>query len=351
MNNCKNISEKIMFFNDLDTMEQDEIKQHTTQCIDCQKKLEEFQTLLTSLKQYQNEHVINEELLERYSIYLATGDEPDYDGRKLTASEIEEIREHIGECPRCQKKVEQLSRDYRDIETYLEDTELASLYLATETQNQSLADQTWRILKNGVDSLKDFFTLSTHRLYPIAVGAVVILLVFIWFGPFFRGSDNPYSHLMTLEHERIFSITRGNLPQSLNQGIYNFQQGNFKQAILHLEQFILENSDEQLLSQAHLAAGIAYLFEAQSDFLGRFHKIDTNLVDSGIHHLRAVTDLTDNLRVKEDAFWFIGNAYLLKQDAIQAEGAFEKVIELNGQRFKSARELIREIENTMESLK
>jgi uncharacterized protein with PIN domain len=117
MNNCKNISEKIMFFNDLDTMEQDEIKQHTTQCIDCQKKLEEFQTLLTSLKQYQNEHVINEELLERYSIYLATGDEPDYDGRKLTASEIEEIREHIGECPRCQKKVEQLSRDYRDIET------------------------------------------------------------------------------------------------------------------------------------------------------------------------------------------------------------------------------------------
>ncbi|UCH88001.1 MAG: zf-HC2 domain-containing protein [Thermoplasmata archaeon] len=351
MNNCKNISEKIMFFDDLGDMEQDAIKQHTEQCTACQQKLEAYQTIMVSLKQHLDDHVIDVELLERYSIYLAARDEPDYDGRKLTASEIAEIREHLSDCPRCQKKVDQLSLDYQDIVTCLEDTELASLTLADEAHRPSLSDQAAEFLRKATDALKDLFTLSTPRLYPIAVGAVAVLLILIWFGPFFRGSDNPYAHLMTFEHERIFSVTRGNLPQSLNQGIYNFQQGNYKQAILDLEQFIPENSNEILLSQAHLAAGIAYLHEAQSDFLGRFHKIDTNLVDSGIQHLRAVTDLTDNLRVKEDAFWFIGNAYLLKQDANQAKGAFEKVIEQNGQRFKSAQELIRELENIKERIK
>ena len=54
--------------------------------------------------------------------------------------------------------------------------------------------------------------------------------------------------------------------------------------------------------------------------------------------------VSDNPRIDEDALWFLGKAYLMKQEAGSAMEAFKEVSEMQGRRYKQAQQMVSELE-------
>ncbi|MFQ6115743.1 MAG: hypothetical protein ACE5NG_16915, partial [bacterium] len=259
MEACENIFEKIIFFEDLSDHEQREVKNHTKTCVKCRKHLKEIQAIMCSLKNSQEAHAIDDDLLLRYSIHLSGPKESDYDGRKLTRSRITKIRKHVAECSPCQEKVDQLCQEYQKIEEYLEKTGLPSLSLATNSLLSSLFEKALEFVKAGKESMKKKIYIPIPKYYPIAIGAVAALLIMLWVGPFFRGSNNPYSDLASFEEEKISFLTRSSVAQPISEGLNAFHEGNYQKAIQELEIFISKGSTPPYLWYAHYALGISYL--------------------------------------------------------------------------------------------
>jgi len=76
---CEKINDKLIFFEDLNEEEKHQIQVHLDDCKNCREKLRDFQSIMSAIKTNQ-EHPIEDELLTRYSIYLAAPGEVDYDG-------------------------------------------------------------------------------------------------------------------------------------------------------------------------------------------------------------------------------------------------------------------------------
>jgi tetratricopeptide (TPR) repeat protein len=356
MDTCSHYSDKIIFFEDLSPDEQQEVKDHTGYCDRCRKHLQQIQAIMASLDGKLDTHAVEDESLLRYSIHLSAPKESDYDGRKLARSEIASIRKHIGECESCRQKVDQFCQEIQEIEQYLEEAELPELVLSNNFDWAGIFEKarfSWnRAYRKAIGFLADITDLVKRQLFapmprlvPITIG-VTALVVFVWAGPFFR-DDDPYHQLASLRQQEILSLTRGSLPELLADGLSAFHEGNYERSIQDLERFISNNSTDPSLYHAHYVLGISYLFEAKSDFLGRFQKYDISMVDRVIQNLELARNLSDNSGVREDCLWHMAKAYLMKRDGERARAIYENILSFQGRRFKEARQEIEEIDDLL----
>ena len=344
METCEKFYEKILLFDDLSTHEQLQVKQHTANCNKCRRQLEEFQMIISSLKRSQASHVMDDTLLLRYSIQISAPKEPDYDGRKLTRSEVSKIRKHLAECSECMQKVDQYCQEYQGIEGYLEKTEFSTLSLGPQSSWSLVSEKTIHFLKSVTSTAKSRIFVPIPKFYPIAAGAMAVILLIILVGPFFRGSGKPYLELASLDQEKISLLTRSSMSLSLSAGFSAFRERDYKKAIQNLELFIKNNSTDPSIFYVHYLLGISYLLEAKSDLFGYFEKVDTKLVDKGIQNLQRAETLTTNIGIKEACYWYLGKAYLMKSDGEKAKEVFEKVLNMQGRRYQEAKQTIREID-------
>ena len=345
---CEKINDKLIFFEDLNEEEKHQIQVHLDDCKNCREKLRDFQNIMSAIET-NHEHPIEDELLTRYSIYLAAPGEADYDGKKLTRSEIGRIRKHVFECQVCEEKIEQFTREYREIENYLDETDLPELILGPRPALTRLSDLLQQLYNSVILGIKDLANIPMPKLYPVALGAVAALFIMIWVGPFFRGSENPYLKLVPVDKESASFLTRSRLSQTLAEGLAAFSEGEMERAIQRLQGFISTSADDPTLFYAHYVLGIAYLNQAKSDFLGRFQQVNSKLVDAGIENLELAKSLSQNPNITEGCNWHIGVAYLMKGDGSGAKTMFEQVVELRGRRFKEAKEMLSEIERSQQS--
>jgi len=306
---------------------------------------------MTSLAGRRQRPHIDGELLTRYSLYLSTPDEPDYDGRRLTGSEIGEVEHHLGECDVCKEKVENLGNEFQEIELYLEKAGLDQITLGAESNRSVGAILTG--VSETVESvfgwLKDRVTSPLPRFAPLAVGAMAALMLIIWAGPFLIQSDLPYATLASLDGEKFTSRTRSAGTPSLTDGLQAFHQKQYRQAISAFEQFISQGEADPNLPYAHYLAGVSYLVEAKETLFGRVKGFDRSEVDTGISHLRVAARLTDSRGLQEDCQWYIAKAHLMNEEGAKAREILEQLVDLRGRRFRDARNLISEIDRVSQS--
>lgn len=348
-NSCAALYEKMIFFEDLSKREQREVEKHTNECPECNKHFNEISTIMHSLKGGQRSHPIADDLLARYSLYLANPAEPDYDSRKLTRPELRRVRKHVAGCPQCEGKVAKLRQEFGEIQQYLETTDIPGDLIVGQSSRALISVKDLKFVQVAKEFIKTWVFAPVPKFYPVAVGAVVVISLMIWVGPFFRGSDNPYSSLVSLEQEKILSLTRGSTSETLNKGLISYQEGNYQKAIQELEKAISENSTDPSLFYAHRLLGVTYLIEAKNGFWGRFKNFEINEVDKGIQHLQIAQSLSDSRGLDEDCNWYIAKAYLMKEDVKKAKGILQEIIKLRGRRYQDAKELIKEIENISRS--
>jgi tetratricopeptide (TPR) repeat protein len=342
MKTCEEYYDLLVFFDDLSHSEQQEVKQHTEKCSACRKHLMEFQAIKASLSQREDSAHIDDDLLTRYGIYLSAPDEPDYDGRRLTRQEIAAIEKHVNLCRPCRQKANQITQEYREIEAYLEQEGVPSLHLGRASLWSAVKGKTLNLFEDAASLVKGFTSLPKLRLYPLAATALAGIVILLWASPLFRDSEHAYNQLasLNLDKEKHGFLTRNEASQAMSDGLFAFDHGRFDEAVEKFEQFIAQNPGHPSLFYAQYVAGLACLAQAPRDIFGRFQKYDANLVDRGIQHLQAAVAASDDLRIKEDAYWFIGKAHLMKQQAQAAKAAFEKVQEMKGTRFQDAQKMI-----------
>lgn len=347
MNLCKDIQEKIIFYDELSPGEQQTIRRHTDDCTDCRKHFTELQAIMAGLKQNVATSHIDDKLLTCYGIYLSDPDEPDYDGRQLTQQEIAGIETHVQTCLDCRQKVEQVTQEFREIDAYLEQAGVPETKI-----NIAMAKTSARKKSSGVRemiaSLADrIFALPKLQLYPATAAAFALVLILVWVSPLFRGSEFQYYKVASIDPktEIAGAYLRGDVEQDFSDGLFAFDQGQYNFAIEKLEKFITVNPGSPNRSHAGYITGVASLAIAKSDFIGRFHAIDDDLVYRAIEYFQAAIQSTNNLRIQENAYWFLGKAYLMLQNSDQAKTSFQKVIALQGDRAGAARRLMAELEN------
>ncbi len=343
MKNCEHYQEKIVFFDDLSDRERQDVLKHVAQCLDCEKKLLELQTLSVSLSRLQTEHPFDDTLLERYSIYLEAPEEPDYDGSRLSSAQIESIRTHIAACRNCEQKVELFRKEYREVLAFIEQTEVAKLKSTDSQTSLSLSKRIAAALKSIVESLKSIFSPASPAFYPATAGLAFALLLLLWFGPFFRDYDD-YRQLATIGNTSISLTTRSAQDQLLTQGISAFESGAYQKAIPELEAYLSANPGAANQFDFTYALGFSYLATAKNSFLGRFPKIDTEHLNQSLKYLQLAEGLSDNVGLKEECYWQLGQAWLLQGDGTKAKDFFEKAAELKGKRYGEALEMIEKID-------
>ena len=341
MDNCSCVYEKVIFFNEVNENERQKIKNHADNCSSCHKVLQQVGIIMTSLDRDINQHSVDDELLLRYSIYLSAPKEADYDGRKLTQSEIANIRDHIAGCGACRNNVEQYCQDFQEIEEYWEREKLPSLMLNPKLLFETLNQRMAGFLKK-VANYNPF--IFKPRFFPIALGTSV-LVILLWVGPFFRGDQILYNQLTSLDEVSL--LTRSSLPDPLSEALSAFHESNYNQSIQDLEISISSNTSDPSLFYAHYVLGICYLYEAQSDFLGRFRIFNAMLINKGIQNFERASVLSGNPGIEEDCLWYIAKAFIMKKEEEKAIQTFESIIRFEGRRFKEAKEALNNIASLM----
>lgn len=344
MKNCDELHDAIVLFEDLGASDRREVTAHVEKCAACRKKFEEYRAVMAAVVESTDAGHIDEPMLTRYGIYLSEPAEPDYDGRKLAADEISHIAEHVERCSSCRQKVDRTEQEYLEIEAYLEEAGVPSVDLGKVSARSRLGRWAVRLFELPSTVARTLMSIPAPKLYPAAVTVLATLLVAVWVSPLFRGSGYIYYELAAIEDEEITFVTRNGASAQMSDGLLDFSEGHYAQAREHLEGYISENPDDPNVAYAHYVSGVACLRAAKSDVLGRFVRFDTELLDRAVRHFQMAAQLSDNPRIDEDAYWFLAKAYLMKQEAGPALGAFREVSEMKGRRFRQSQEMVFELE-------
>lgn len=350
MKSCKEYSENIIFFDDLDDEEKRIVQEHLENCKDCQSDFEKTKLIIKSLKNDLNAKHLNAQLLARYVVYENFPDEADFDGERLPKSEALKIRKHLRTCIVCKEKFEEMKVEFKSLETYLNESELANYTFRKNSLSFLLSKITSisNSLKESFNKLR--FTPKQKFVFIPAAGLAFLLLLFLVL-PFFKGTGNVYYNLGRLENTEIAYLTRSVNVDQLQSGIAEFNSANYTTSIDMLEKFILEQPDDPNKSFAHYVCGLAYLFEANKILDNEIRPIDSQNIDKGIMHLHSVLSLEPNMRLQEDSYWYIGKGYLMKKNGQKAIEYFRKVDKLKGRKYQKAQNILIELQKNLISTK
>ncbi len=339
MATCRNIHDMIIVFDDLSETQQNKVTDHTTECPSCANALKSYETLKSALRNIEPTIHIDLEMMIRFAVHLSDPGEPDYDGRSLKTSEISTIERHVAECSACQKSLNRLRQDYQGLNKYVERSDVARIRLAPRHSKSTSTSQVRMFMKSVKQAVEQIILAPLPRLVPATVGVMAVFFVIFWFGPFLR-SGNPYFDLVRLEHGEISFQTRGNSKLTLGDALAAFRAGNVEKAVSGLQSFIANSQDAATIPFARLVLGIAYLEDAKTNVLGRFERVNMERVEAAIETLQRAGSSSDNLRIREESYWYLANAYLLKQEPENALVSLDRLLTLKGRRSEDATSLI-----------
>ena len=331
-----------MSWEELSSDEAEALERHLSDCSSCQSRLFDYRSLAKALGRKTRPVHVDGELLTRYAVHACDPDEPDYDGRRLTSKETQRVQTHLASCADCRETVESIKADYRQIDAYLGEAGLPATL--TTAESAPVQRKALHLLGSTLGSwASSWQELVRFRPMPLAAAAAILVMV-VWVSPAFRGDAENYYDLAGLDHGDVTFLARSQAT-ALEDGLAAFAEENYQEAIVRLEAQIASSGDTATGLYAHYVLGLAYLHTAQSDFLGRFRRVDPELVDRGIEHLAEAARGTESRRIREDALWFKAKGYLLKMEREQALEALRAVEALDGRRAGDARRLITSIED------
>ncbi len=344
MEKCKEFRKKI-FWEELSEEQQQRLKKHLESCAECRQYFERNEAILSSL-QKSNVH-ISGELLNRYTSYLYAPDEPDYDGRRLSKTEISRMQKHLRQCRSCEQKLADLKAEFQDLQAFIDNSELPDLTIDRRSFQFEFLEKVGHLRETVESILNAFFSSLKPKYVLIPATGLAVLLALVLIIPSLERSGDAYSELAALEKTEISYLTRSSTTTSLRSGIAEFNQANYSSAIEILTGFIRENPEDANIAYPEYVCGLAYLFEANQSTGDELSPPQHRKLERGIAHLQTALSSSDNLRLRENANWYLGKAYLMKKDARTAREFFEKVSSLKGQRYQQAQMMLNEIEKIL----
>jgi len=294
--------------------------------------------------QYNNtKHCPHAELLQKYV------------NDNLSKRKAQKIEEHLNFCPFCLEAVQSLLssqktkqepiKNWNKIEKKLDHTFYTALdYL--KSNNQENKKKLYQ--KNYFDIIKEKWqnfinTMNTRKVLAYAGSIMIILIIGIYSIAFFSRSDNFYLAHIEPEKQSILR-TRVDSESFLAKGMQSFNQKNYTAAIEQFENFLKENPDNYT---ANYYTGLCYLLLAKKGLPGLSYMYDPTKVNAGIDFLkRALQNSEENKFYLEDCYWYLGKAFLMKENISESRKFFKLILSLphpHLMRKDEAREIVSKI--------
>ena len=265
----------------------------------------------------------------------------EYVNKNLSKKKAREIEEHLNLCPYCVQAVQKLlsAEDINNIKqqfgenwTKIEKKLDTQFYTSLDSLKSARRDfpkiSSW---KRYFDLIKEKWQEFIHTFHPgkalaYAGSVAIILIMSIYSFAFFSRSDNFY--LAEIEPEKQSTLRTGvDSASILTQGMRLFNQKNYAQAVKQFQIFLNENPEYY---PANYYAGLSLLLSAKKGLPGLSYTYDQTKVSAGIVYLnQALQNSENNKFYREDCYWYLGKAFLMKGKASEARKFFQKIIQLS----------------------
>jgi len=224
-----------------------------------------------------------------------------------------EQKMHVEGCEYCQRMVRLFRKQQHSLGEKVRITRIIIEMAKEHAQNMlERLFNVWRRIplpgRIAIPSLVTIGVLLFALLLPVGKYSNLAQIERIYYQPLITRGEAEYS-----EAERLFI-----------QGMSFYQKENYAEAIKKLSMAVEKNPIEV---EFHFYLGLCYLLERKPD------------PDQAILQLQKAIELSGN-SLLEKCYWYLGNAYLLKEDAEGALTAFEKVVDMEGDYKGAAHELI-----------
>lgn len=135
-------------------------------------------------------------------------------------------------------------------------------------------------------------------------------------------------------------ITRGGASGLFPQALKSIQKEEYVKAVNQLNTFLTGHPEKERQAYANLLLGYSQLMGIQSKSLTDLSIEEKNKINIAIQHLKSAIYLTNNVRIKEDGYWFNAKANLMEGEVDAASQNLEKIIALNGRKSAEARAML-----------
>lgn len=244
---------------------------------------------------------------------------------------IPNIENHLSTCKICQNEFNIFNKEYTDIDNFV------------ETQFEKVHEKI-PVLKKG-NFLTRFFTNPFPR-YSFAGAFGLVLIYFTLFG-ISEFTTPGYKSLGAISNFDQISTTRGRTSPEFQKGLSAIELRNYTSAITSLNEDIAKTKNDNTLFYTHYILGLVYLNKSESTILGLFPSYNKADIDDAIKNFDEVlstnkTGLFENINY--NSYYFLGRAYLLKDDFKNAEKYLKMVVRNKGNYFEEASTLLSSIE-------
>jgi len=270
---------------------------------------------------------ISPDLLASYIIF-ERGDDSE---NNIVAILKEKIKSHLEVCEDCKTEYNVLKNEYSDIEQYV------SKFVVRDSQSS---------VKEKNFFLPSFLRTSSSFKYAFATLAVFVVAYFGLFIVSTSITPDYKKNIFTNEQEDFYK-TRGRTSPLFQQGLNAIDKTDYSRAIEFLSEDIQKHQNERSIFYSHYILGITYLKASEKDYIGLFKSYDRENVNLAIANLKESIDKNnsgDYESLKLDAYYYLGRAYLLKDERDSAVRSLQKVVEGKGRYSKESAQLISDLE-------
>ncbi|MFO7890008.1 MAG: hypothetical protein R6V04_06680 [bacterium] len=264
----------------------------------------------------------------------------EYVNNTLSKRKTKKIEEHLNFCPFCLEAVQSLLssqeikqqkqeplKNWNTIEKKLDNTFYTALDSLKSNKQESkkifYRKSYFNFIKEKLQELIN--NLIPRKVLAYAGSLAVILIICIYSIAFFSRSDNFYLAEIEPEKQNIFR-TRIKSDSFLAKGIQSFNQKNYIEAIEQFNKFLEKNPENYT---ANYFTGLSYLLLAKKGLPGLSYTYDSIKVNAGIDFLKlAVQHSDENKFYLEDCYWYLGKAYLMKENVSESRKFFKQIVNL-----------------------
>ena len=235
-----------------------------------------------------------------------------YEFDLLNDAEKRQFELHLKECKDCFEELYSMTPAVKAMRDNPE------LYLARLKVRESFYVRLKTLWDNAVEALGGAFRIQP-QLIRVAVPAVATAAVAVLAVTIFLGRPGEYARLAVIEKDfyRPIELRTGidydKYEICFHEGMVAYAEGDYSQAIKALSESVQLNPK---YAKGRFYLGLCYLYEEK--------------IDEAVQQLNQTIAIAEEESLLEKAHWYLGNAYLKKEDGGKALEEFRKVREFQG---------------------
>ncbi len=234
------------------------------------------------------------------------------------------LEAHLSSCKQCRDDLNMLREEAKETSNFID---------ASFSKELSVKEST------------NFFFRNAAIQYA---AAAVIVLAVLYSGLYSFLNFNIPLYKESVSTDVSISVTRGRLTEEFQKSVFAMEEENYSDAIKYLKQDVVNSPNDESVFYSEYLLGLSYLLTSEKSFVGLYRTHIPEKLDSAILHLNHSIEKINNPafnNIKLNSYYYIGKAYLLKNEIETGKEYLKKVISGKGKYSEKAEKILASLED------